>query len=39
MDPESKKGFFDYLSDQRVLAEYSELLFAVQENSKVTRSY
>ena len=39
MDPESKKGFFDYLSDQRVLAEYSELLFAVQENSKVTKSY
>ena len=39
MDPESKEGFFDYLSDQRVLAEYSELLFAVQENSKVTRSY
>ena len=39
MDPESKKGFFDYLTDQRVLAEYSELLFAVQENSKVTKSY
>ncbi len=39
MDPESKKGFFDYLTDQRVLSEYSELLFTVQENSKVTRSY
>ena len=38
MDTETKKGFSDYLTDQRVLSEYSELLFAVQENSEVTRT-
>jgi len=38
MDAETRKGFSDYLSDQRVLSEYSELLFAVQENSEVTRT-
>jgi peptidyl-prolyl cis-trans isomerase D len=38
MDAETKKGFSDYLTDQRTLSEYSELLFAVQENSKVTRT-
>ena len=38
MDAETRKGFSDYLTDQRVLSEYSELLFAVQENSEVTRT-
>ncbi len=38
MDAETKKGFSDYLTDQRTLSEYSELLFAVQENSEVTRT-
>tara|TARA_Y100000741_G_scaffold275060_1_gene215026 strand:- start:105 stop:1979 length:1875 start_codon:yes stop_codon:yes gene_type:complete len=38
MDSETKKGFSDYLTDQRILSEYSELLFAVQENSAVTRT-
>ena len=38
MDVETKKVFSDYLTDQRVLSEYSELLFAVQENSEVTRT-
>jgi len=37
MDAETKKGFSDYLNDQRVLSEYSELLFSAQENSEVTR--
>ena len=37
MDAETKKGFSDYLTDQRTLSEYSELLFAIQENSEVTR--
>ena len=38
MDAETKKGFSDYLTDQRVLSEYSELLFAVQENLEVIRT-
>ena len=38
MDAETRKGFSDYLTDQRTLSEYSELLFAVQENSEVTRT-
>ncbi len=38
MDADTRKGFSDYLTDQRVLSEYSELLFAVQENSEVTRT-
>ena len=38
MDAETKKDFSDYLTDQRTISEYSELLFAVQENSKVTRT-
>ena len=38
MDAETKKGFSDYLTDQRTLSEYSELSFAFQENSEVTRS-
>tara|TARA_Y100001970_G_scaffold270730_1_gene364998 strand:+ start:136 stop:2010 length:1875 start_codon:yes stop_codon:yes gene_type:complete len=38
MDEETKKGFSDYLTDQRTLSEYSELLFSVQENSEVTRT-
>ena len=37
-DSEIQKGFFDFLSEERALAEYSELLFAVQENSEVTRN-
>ena len=37
MDAETKKGFSDYLTDQRTLSEYSELSFAFQENSEVTR--
>jgi hypothetical protein len=38
MDAETKESFSDYLTDQRTLSEYSELLFAVQENSEVTRT-
>ena len=38
MDAETRKGFSDYLTNQRTLSEYSELLFAVQENSEVTRT-
>ena len=38
MDPETRKAFSKYLNDQRVLAEYSELLFAVEENSRVIRT-
>ena len=38
MNQETEKGFSEYLIDQRVLAEYSELLFATQENSAVTRT-
>ena len=38
MDPETRKAFSEYLNDQRVLAEYSELLFAVEENSRVIRT-
>ena len=38
MDKETRKDFSDYLTDQRTLSEYSELLFAVQENSEVTRT-
>ena len=38
MDEETRKDFSDYLTDQRTLSEYSELLFAVQENSEVTRT-
>jgi len=38
MDAETRKGFSGYLTDQRTLSEYSELLFAVQENSEVTRT-
>ena len=38
MDAETKKDFSDYLNDQRVLSEYSELLFTVQENSEVIRT-
>tara|TARA_Y100000748_G_scaffold301499_1_gene301830 strand:- start:158 stop:1381 length:1224 start_codon:yes stop_codon:yes gene_type:complete len=38
MDAETKKGFSDYLTNQRTLSEYSELLFAVQENSEVSRT-
>ena len=38
MDPETRKAFSEYLNDQRVLAEYSELLFAVEENSSVIRT-
>ena len=38
MDTETQSSFFEYLNDQRALAEYSELLFAVQENSTVTRT-
>ena len=38
MDEETRKDFSGYLTDQRTLSEYSELLFAVQENSEVTRT-
>ena len=38
IDPETRKAFSKYLNDQRVLAEYSELLFAVEENSRVIRT-
>ena len=38
MNQETEKAFSEYLIDQRVLAEYSELLFATQENSAVTRT-
>lgn len=38
MNQETEKAFFDYLNNQRVLAEYSELLFAAQENSTVIRT-
>ena len=38
VDSNSEEGFYDYLNEQRALAEYSELFFAVQENSTVTRS-
>jgi len=38
IDPETEKAFFDYLNDQRAIAEYSELLFTIQENSIVTRA-
>jgi len=38
MDAETKKDFSDYLTDQRTISEYSELLFAVQENLEVTRT-
>ena len=38
MDEETRKDFSNYITDQRTLSEYSELLFAVQENSEVTRS-
>ena len=38
MEAETRKDFSDYLTDQRTFSEYSELLFAVQENSEVTRT-
>ena len=38
IDPEIRKGFVDYLNEEKLLSEYSELLFAVQENSEVTRT-
>ena len=38
MEAETRKDFSDYLTDQRTISEYSELLFAVQENSEVTRT-
>ncbi len=38
MNQETENAFSEYLTDQRVLAEYSELLFATQENSAVTRT-
>ena len=38
MDSETQKGFIDYLNEEKRLAEYSELLFAIQENSEVTRN-
>ena len=38
VDSNNEEGFYDYLNEQRALAEYSELFFAVQENSTVTRS-
>ena len=38
MDEETRKAFYDYLNDQRAIAEYSELQFTVQENSNVTRA-
>ncbi len=38
MSQETKNSFSDYLTEQRVLSEYSELLFAVHENSKVIRT-
>ena len=38
MDSETQKGFVDYLNEEKRLAEYSELLFAIQENSEVTRN-
>ena len=38
MNQETENAFSEYLTDQRVLAEYSELLFATQENSAVIRT-
>ena len=38
VDSNNEEGFYDYLNEQRALAEYNELFFAVQENSTVTRS-
>ena len=38
INQETEKAFSEYLTDQRVLAEYSELLFVTQENSVVTRT-
>ena len=38
MDPEIRKRFVEYLNEEKLLSEYSELLFAVQENSEVTRT-
>ena len=38
MDPEIRKGFVEYLNEEKMLAEYSELLLAVKENSEVTRA-
>ncbi len=38
IDPEIRKGFVDYLNEEKLLSEYSELLFTVQENSEVTRT-
>ena len=38
IDPEIRKGFVEYLNEEKLLSEYSELLFAVQENSEVTRT-
>ena len=38
MDPETRKGFVEYLNEEKLLSEYSEVLFAVQENSEVTRT-
>ena len=38
MEAETRKDFSDYLTDQRTISEYSELLFAVQENLEVTRT-
>ena len=38
IDSNNEEGFYDYLNEQRALAEYNELFFAVQENSTVTRS-
>ena len=38
INQETEKAFSEYLTDQRALAEYSELLFATQENSVVTRT-
>ena len=38
MDDETKEAFIDFLNEERALSEYSELLFTVQENSRVTRN-
>ena len=38
IDPETRKGFVEYLNEEKLLSEYSEVLFAVQENSEVTRT-
>ena len=38
IDAETQKEFSNYLTDQRTISEYSELLFAAQDNLEVTRT-